>query len=398
MTHPAPHPYLRYLAAWDRDEVHFLGVLSELAGVRVRFAGVPQTPAEGAIGLGAFIADPMAAITEAADGTLLLPGNPHTVLRQLQLENMQRPRERGPGWVPVAARRFLAGDGVAEGSAPAWPDEPRVDRYRRALYKELLEEREASGRDDLVASPLSPPWPGGKRFAVCLTFQVSEAGQMPHVGRVLEEYKSREVPTAHFLAGDTSWWDHGALEAVRQSGGEVALLGLGRRVDPQRARAGQLRRRLDRLQPVIEQHGISGWRNPAGRITERLVEALGSQLTYDSTLADTADPRGGHSLGCAVTSPFRLDGMLEVPVTIPADTHLFRQGITGLDFLELMRAKAFKIRQRYGVVVLSISLDPTMGGGRVQRDLLGALMGDLIDTGDAWFTTPGAVAQHWGLC
>jgi len=390
------HPYLRYLAAWDRDEVQFLAALSDLAGVRVRFAGVPQSP-RASVSLSAFIADPMAAITEAADGTLLLPGNPHTVLRQLQAECATRPRERGPAWVPGAARRFFAGDGPGDGSAPAWPDEPRVDRYRRALFEELLEERGASGRDDVAGEPLSPPWAGGQRFAVCLTFQVAEASQMPLVGRMLEEYKAREIPTTYFLESTPSWWDHGALEAVRQAGGEVALLGLGRRVDPLRARAGQLARRLTRLEPVIEQHAITGWRCPEGRISGRLVEALGARLAYDSSLADCCRP-GESRLGCAVTTPFRLDGVLEVPVTVPADTDLQRQGVAGLDFLELMRGKAMEIRQRYGVVVLSISLDPALGGGRIQRDLLGALMGDLFDTGDGWFTTPGVVAAHWNRC
>ncbi len=398
-----PHPYLRFLAAWDREEPDFFAALDELVGRPVRFSGLTRSPRDLRDCLAFFRNDPMAAVTEAPDGTLLLPGNPHLVLRQLLERHYLPPRP--PWWSKVpnpvqrstaALRRSLAGRKPPPPTADSdrglrWPDEPRVDRYRRHLYEGLVEERE-DGPGELLGNP----WPRDKRYALCLTYEVTSPDGMRLVGKVMAEGNAHGAPSTFFVAGLPDLWDHEGLQDVGLEGGEVALLGSTLAPRLAHARPARIRKALDRIQPLVERHRIQGYRHRSSRVTRPLLEALAERFAYDSSIPDAARcPVTGTVRGGAVSFPFSNPPIMEVPVTTPPDQALRSQGYEGLDFLDLLRRKVLAIRERRGLATLTIRLSPDQGGQRVQRDLLGALLGELAENGDVWFTTPGQVARHW---
>ncbi len=402
MSTPAPHPYLRYLAAWDRDEPAFFAALDEIAGRPVRFSGLTRSPQDLGDCLAYFRNDPMAAVTAAPDGTLLLPGNPHLVLRLLLERHYLPPDQPRLGRARrdllrarASVRRFFE-RGPTPGDVPddcglRWPDEPRVDDYRRHLYEGLLEER-AGGGDELKG----PPWPGGKRYAICLTFEVASADGMRLVGKALEESISRGAPPAFFVGTQKDIWDHELVAEVNAGGGEVGLLGLSLGANLAHARPGAIRRALDRVQPLVDRHRIVGYRHRSSRVTRPLLQALAERFAYDSSIPDTArDPVTGAIRGCALSTPFATTPMMELPLTLPPDESLLSQGVEGLDFLDLMRRKALAIRERRGVATVVVRLEPAVGGSRVQRDLLGAMLGELAERDDVWFATPAQVTGHW---
>jgi len=416
MTDPV-HLYLRYLSSWDRDETGFHAALDELALRPVRFSGVPRQYDDDATALAAFMVDPMAAVTEAPDGTLLLPGNPHQLLRQV-VEERFRPGKR-PGWhrMPQALQRGLASTRrLARGRRPPmrlreprpgqgliWPDEPRVDRYRRALYEGLVEERfrpggaqGAQGTHRHRASLLGPPWPESSRYAVAVTYEGSSRDGMKLVGAVHEENLARGVRPCFYLAPRRAMWDHEALEAVRETGGEVGLYGLQPGGAAAHLRPGLIKRLLARAAPLVERHEIVGHRSPTAQVPSPLLQALSETLLYDSSIPDTTRCSfTAARRGCAVTVPFWREVMLELPVTVPADTLLRDLGYVGLEFLEVVRAKIRAVARRHGLATLAIRLEPGYGGSRVQRDLLGAILEDLRDEGGVWFASPREVAALW---
>ena len=402
MSTDTPHPYLRYLAAWDRDEPAFFAALDEIAGQPVRFSGLTRSPQDLGDCLAFFRNDPMAAVTEAPDKTLLLPGNPHLVLRLLLERHYLPPDQPRLGRARrdllragASLRRFFErGPGLGEQADDCglrWPDEARVDRYRRDLFEGLVEERRGPS-GGLLASP----WPGGKRYALCLTLEVASPDGMRLVGTALEEAVSRGVPPAFFIGTQREIWDHELVGEVSAGGGEVGLLGLSLGANLAHARPGRIRRALDRIQPLIDRHRIVGYRHRSSRVTRPLLEALAERFAYDSSIPDTArDPATDAVRGCALTTPFAIPPMMELPLTLPPDESLLSQGYEGLDFLDLLRRKALAIRDRRGVATLAIRLEPDVGGRRVQRDLLGALLGELAELDDVWFATPAQVARHW---
>ena len=397
----APHPYLRFLAAWDRDEAGFLAELDALAGRPVRFSGIGCPTGELEDCLAAFLADPMAAVTETQDGTLLLPGNPQRVMRQLLRRHYLPPRR--PWWSRVPRpvlrpgallRRSVGGrqdDSPPTDGGLSWPDDPRVDRYRRDLYQGLVEEREEE-----LPGAMDAPWPGDRRYALCMTYEVASPDGMRRISPVTEEDVSRGLRPAFFLAGRRRLWDSALVEEVRAAGGEIGLLGVDLGPGLAHARPSRIRKALDRAQPLVDRYRVLGYRHRSSRVTPALLEVLGERFAYDNSIPDTARcPVTGVVRGCAITTPFDSGALMELPVTVPPDQTLLKRGIEGLDFLDVIRRKVLAIRERRGVATLTVRLEPSMGARRVQRDLLGALLGELADLDDAWFATPGEVALVW---
>lgn len=383
------HPYLRYLAAWDRTEAAFHAQLDRLAGRQVRFSGVPKPSKTQEECLAAFIADPMAAVTESADGTLLLPGNPHKVLRQLIEEQYPVPRARRRLRLPRRIPRARPLERLQQDPRGAlrWPDEPRVDRYRRALFIGLVDEARTSSPDHSLEAP---PWPGGKRCVVCMTYEVVDDFGLRQVPRIMEEDLSRGTRPAFFVAPQLL--RNSKTEAIVEAGCEVGLLGAGLHGLPPRKMA----RRLDRLKAQLTRHQIVGFRGCPWSYTPRLREILAGVFDYSCSIPDTAAFRSvpAHR-GCAVTVPFGRSGLLEVPTTVGPEQRLLQLGYQGLDLLDIERQKAMAVRERFGVIVFANAIAREGRGSRVRRDLLGAILGELHDQEDAWFATPGEVAGHW---
>lgn len=385
------HPYLRYLAAWDRTEAAFHAELDRLAGRQVRFAGVPKPSTSQEACLAAFTADPMAAVTESTDGTLLLPGNPHKVLRQLVEEQYPVPRARRRFRLPrrIARARLLEDGHPEPRGALRWPDEPRVDRYRRALYIGLVDEARRNPRaraEQLEA----PPWPGAKRCVVCMTYEVADEQGLRRVSRIMEEDLSRGTRPAFFVAPQLL--RDKKVEAVVEAGCEVGLLGAGMQgLGPRR-----LSRQLGRLKAQLTRHQLAGFRGCPWSYTPRHREALAGVFEYGCSIPDTAAFRTvTQHRGCAVTVPFGHSGLLEIPITAGPEQRLLQLGYQGLDLLDLERQKAMAVRERFGVIVFANAISKEGRGSRVRRDLLGAILGELHDREDAWFATPAEVSGHW---
>jgi hypothetical protein len=410
MTPTNPHPYLRYLAAWHRPESAFHATLDHFGGRPVRFSGVPRHLDDMEACLAAFVADPMAALTEAPDGTLLLPGNPHQVLEQLLAQQFVPPRPSALRRVTSPLHRVGAAlwphDGGGGSSAEmdrglGWPDEPRIDRYRRALFDGLLAERRMLGRRGATLASLPDdlehaPWPGGRPLAVCVIHEVTGPEGMAAVGNVAEERLALGIPPVFFVGARVRPWDHGALDEIRDQGGEIGLLAQHPGGLPGRSAVVRLFREIDAQSEAMARHEVRGVRVAAGPMTPPILDELARRFSYDCSTPDTSrGARGGTRRGCAVTVPFVSRGLIQLPVTMPASGQQRDEGLTGLDWLELFHGKSTALRQRQGLLSVVVRLDPGHGLDRVQRDLLASALGDLVDAGDAWLATPGQIAALW---
>lgn len=373
------HPYIRYLAAWDLEEAGFHAELDRLAGRPVRFSGVPRPCATVDACLRAFTSDPMAAVTEAPDGTLLLPGNPHQVLRELL-------HRRGTSKKGLFGTRSGGPRGCG---SLGWPDEARVDDYRRALYRGLVDE--ALTRDDPQRAHLeAAPWPDRRRYALCVTYEVDTRDAMQQVNAVVEEDLAHGAVPTLFVAPELLGAK--ALRGAVEAGAEVGLLA----TEAHHLRPARIRRQLRRRSKDMEELQVRGMRGAPWALSGQRLDELRQVTRYSCSMPDTVPcpGRGGHR-GCAITTPFRREGILEVPITVAPQEMLLDGGWQGLDLMDLIRTKIMAIRERYTVAVVSIRMAPDRGTSRVQRDLLGAILGETAEPGDVWFTTPGRVAEHW---
>ncbi len=396
---------LRAVAAWDGSEETLGGFLSRVLGKPVTFAGGP--PPGGAEALfDAFSRPPLSAFSRTEGGGIRLPGSPHACFRALAEERwwsktrpaftrLPLPHPPAPGWVRQALARFLAQDAPGGHGAcpphPAWPDDPRMDRFRLSLHEGLL--TLSRGPE---AQPHPSPWPTGKRFAFAVTHDVDTSAGQALAGEILEEEAGVGIRSTFYLVGKGYRWDDGLCRAISSASGEVGLHGVTHDGALPFLSRERIRKALEGCRPLLSTHGIEGFRAPFLLDSPSLLAEVGALFRYDTSAPDTDTslafiPRRG----VGTVFPLYRHGVLTVPITLPPDDRLLALGYQGLDLLDLLRKKVASIRERGGVALLATHPEPHLGGRRVIRDLYLALYREVLERGDAWVTTPAEIARFW---
>jgi peptidoglycan/xylan/chitin deacetylase (PgdA/CDA1 family) len=419
-----PADLLRFLARWDRDEAVLRHALGELAGRPVHFSRAAAPRDRGAL-FALFDRDPLDAVSTGPDGSWMLPYDPWTAWRSVVEERwLGSPRAPLHARLPLpyqlvpGALRLLLYPAVAGRPAigpedcppePAWPIEPRIDRFRTTLWRGIHEERGAAGAAaatraaaattrGAAANDRTPPgpWPGGRRYPLLVTFDVDTKAGLPIAAKLLDEMLDLGVKPCFFLVGRGYRVDDGFCDAVRQAGGEIALHGDVHDNRIAYTSADEAGKRLDRCRAFMERHRVVGFRSPSLLVSDALYAALGPRFAWDSSVPDTdTHTLLGPRRGCATVFPFRRGETLVLPLTVPADDRLLLLGYAGLEMLGVLRRKCAYLREVSGLCHLLVHPEPHLFGRPVVRDLFRALLQELLDEGSAWVTTPSQVAAFW---
>ncbi len=393
--------YLRFLARWDRDEHALRRALGERAGCEVHFTDRALPADAGAI-FALFARDPLDAVTEREDGSRQLPYNPFMAWRAIVEERylgtieaplharFPLPYHLVPGPLRMALYPFVAGRAHHRPEDcppdPAWPIEKRLDAFRAELFAGLA----TPGRDG------GGGWPGGARFPLVVTHDVDTREGMALAGTVLDEMVALGLKPCFFLVGRGYTWDKGFLRAVAEAGGEIGLHGDVHDNRISFLSADRAAKRLDRCRDLLAEHGIRGFRAPSLLTSDALYEAIRPRFAWDSSVPDTdTHTLLGPRRGCGTIFPFRRKGCLVLPITMPADDRLLLLGIKGLKLVEVLRRKVRHVRELGGLCHFLTHPEPHLFGKRVLRDLYKAVLGEVLDTGEAWVATPSMVADYW---
>jgi peptidoglycan/xylan/chitin deacetylase (PgdA/CDA1 family) len=398
MAHFGPE-LLQFLSRWDREPEALSRALEAVAGHPVAFD--PHRSVSGRSVFHGFDQDPLAAVTQLDDGTWLLPHDPWTAWRSAVEERylgpikppmharVSLPYHVVPGALRMALYPFVAGrnklDPEASPPDPAWPIEPRIDRYRMQLYEGLGAPKTERG-----------PWPGGKAYPLLVTLDVDTKHGMKLAGSILDELVELGVKPCFFLVGLGYEWDRGFCEAVRQAGGEIGLHGDLHDNRIAFLTAQEAGERLDRCRDLVHEHRILGFRSPSLLTSDALYEALGTRFAWDSSVPDTdTHTLIGPRRGCGTIFPYRRDKTVVLPTTMPADDRLELLGYRGLNLLNPWRRKWAHVRELGGLCHFLLHPEPHLFGRPLVRDLFGALIKEILAANDAWIATPSEVAEYW---
>ncbi len=402
--------FLRFLAGWDQDAATLQRALAERAGHPVVFSEPGADDSASAL-VQLFDRDPLDAVTQREDGTWLLPYHPWEAYRRAVEERYLGPpspplHARIPlpyHWVPGPLRLglypLIAGSPSSPPEAqppdPAWPIEGRLDAFRATLYDGVTPDS-GSHQKARAKAPVSGPWPGGKRFPLLMTHDIDTKRGLRTSYALLDEMVAIGLKPCFFLVGKGYAWDPGFCSAVQEAGGEIALHGA--RHDNRIAylsaeKAGQ---RLDGCKDLIDNHGIRGFRSPSLLVSDPLYDALSTRFSWDSSVPDTdTHTLLGVRRGCGTLFPFRRRGLVVLPTTMPADDRLLLLGYEGLRLIDVLRRKWLHVRETGGLCHFLTHPEPHLFGKRLLRDLYRALLGEILDGGDAWVATPSMVADYW---
>jgi hypothetical protein len=140
---------------------------------------------------------------------------------------------------------------------------------------------------------------------------------------------------------------------------------------------------------------LRGFRSGQLLMTSGLLASLADWFEYDLSLPDTekGGPYGAWA-GCATVYPFLVDGLLEIPLTMPQDFFLFNvEHLDSAGMLSVWRSKLEAVLFRGGVAVVNthpVWTNPKRAG--VWAAYEGLL--ETIASADAWATTPSILRKY----
>lgn len=255
---------------------------------------------------------------------------------------------------------------------PSWPVAPALD-----LLLELLGRR------------TRPDW-GGARWALCITHDVDTVHGLRHALGLAEIVERSGFRSCFYIVAEVAQRERGIVQELRDRGHEIGSHDI---VHDNRLcflPSPKMEERLKRARESIEPYGGTGFRSPSLLRSPRLLKAVGRYFAYDSSICDTDLE---FERGCTTVFPYRLNGSLEIPITLPMDSSLRYLGYGPESILETWKEKSSYIRALGGVGVLVTHAEPHLSGGAKMRNLLLQFLSWIGEQGDTRALLPGVVAQ-----
>jgi SAM-dependent methyltransferase len=233
----------------------------------------------------------------------------------------------------------------------------------------------------------------GGRTPVLLTHDIDSAEGLR---RLVKEFLPREEAVA---ARSTSYvvpcaWplDRDLLNEAVGRGHALGVHGYDHRNRTpflgDRARA----RRLDAARPFIERYRARGYRAPSLLRTRALLRDLASRYEYDSSIPTSGGLFPAPNNGCATARPFVLEGIIEIPVTLPRDGSLRFLGYSPAEILRVWIDCADAIARAGGVVVLLTHCEGRFSGNAPMLAVYGRFLEYIRDAPSRYeFQTPDAL-------
>lgn len=162
--------------------------------------------------------------------------------------------------------------------------------------------------------------------------------------------------------------DHGQLGEAAARGHETGVHGYDHANRTPFAGARERARRLDGAQPLVERYAAIGYRAPSLLRTRELLRDLRPRYRYDSSIPTSGGPFPVPNNGCATARPFVIEGMAEIPLTLPRDGSLRFLGHTPGEIARLWIECAETIARSGGIVTLLTHCERRFSGNPAMLD------------------------------
>jgi peptidoglycan/xylan/chitin deacetylase (PgdA/CDA1 family) len=289
-----------------------------------------------------------------------------------------------------------ADDAIATRERAAFTDTPpassrlpvsyqRVPGWVRALVASAVGRRQRGRVDvwaqfpgwplDLTADLLSdlagvPRMDVGPRTPVLLTHDIdSPEGLHNLVADFLPIEEAAGARSTNYIVPCAWTLDHGRLEDARQRGHEIGVHGYDHSNRTPFVGPDERRRRIDAGRPFVERYRATGYRAPSLLRTRSLIRDLARLYTYDSSVPTSGGLFPVPNNGCATARPFVVEGITEIPLTLPRDGSLRFLGHSPDEILGLWTTCAEAIARSGGVVVLLTHCEARFSGNRAMLEV-----------------------------
>jgi peptidoglycan/xylan/chitin deacetylase (PgdA/CDA1 family) len=325
--------------------------------VRVRLAAAASGAPAWADGLEVALPRPLladAGLQVEAGMVLRVPGDlspPASMVERLRLRAAFTPPPASSRLpfsyraVPGPVRRTLA---RAVGRA----QRRRVEQW--AAFPQWPIDVSADVLADWAAAPVLQPADGARRpTPVLLTHDIdSPDGLRNLVATFLPIEEAAGARSTSFIVPCAWQLDEGCLREAAARGHQLGIHGYDHSNRTPFATAADRRTRLDAARPLADRFAMIGYRAPSLLRTPALLEDLAGRYQYDSSIPTSGGLFPVPNNGCATVRPFRIGGLVEIPITLPRDGSLLFLGHSADEIVALWKSCADIVVRAGGVVVL----------------------------------------------
>jgi len=158
--------------------------------------------------------------------------------------------------------------------------------------------------------------------------------------------------------------DHARLQEIKDRGHQLGIHGYNHANKTPFLNPAEIERRVEAARDLVERYSITGYRAPSLIRTPALVHALKRLYRYDSSVPTTGGlfPTPGN--GCASARPFKLEGIPEIPLSLPRDGHLRFLGLSSNEILNVWKESAALINRSHGITHLLTHCESHFSGNR----------------------------------
>lgn len=181
--------------------------------------------------------------------------------------------------------------------------------------------------------------------------------------------------------------DHGLLARTREAGHEIGVHGFDHGNQTPYLRREMMAQRFEQTMSFIERFKCRGYRAPTLLRTRELLAELSTWFDYDSSVPTSGGLFPAPNNGCATARPLKVEGIWEIPLSMPRDAGLMFLGYDPEDIERCILDSARLIRASGGVVVLLTHCEEAYSGNRVMRDLYRRVLTRLADDDGYRFMT-----------
>jgi peptidoglycan/xylan/chitin deacetylase (PgdA/CDA1 family) len=186
--------------------------------------------------------------------------------------------------------------------------------------------------------------------------------------------------------------DHGLLAEARARGHQIGVHGYDHSNRTPFAEDGERRRRLEGARTFIERYDATGYRAPSLLRTRALLRDLSTLYAYDSSIPTSGGLFPVPNNGCATARPFVLEGIAELPVSMPRDGSLRFLGYSPSEIAAVWQACASRIARSGGVVTLLTHCERRFSGTPAMLDAYRRTLSFLAESPEFTFGTAADVA------
>ena len=256
-------------------------------------------------------------------------------------------------WIPGPARRLVARtigrvqrDRIDRWAAfPRWPLDLSAD-----FLADLAGVREGRNPDGLPAP-------------VMISHDIDTAEGLANLVRLFLPIEEAVGARSSNYIVPCGWpIDHGLLGESADRGHEVGVHGYDHsNRTPFCSESERLARVMAAL-PLIERYNVTGYRAPSLLRTKELLGDLARYYRYDSSVPTSGGLYPVPNNGCASARPFRLEGIWEIPLTLPRDGSMRFLGFSPEKILQYWISCAERIARSGGIVSLLTHCETGMSG------------------------------------